>query len=279
MMEYRASLTSPPRTLTWDEFHAMIRRGEVAPNSLVRAHVITGDDWWTADNLSVFHRESPMKYPVGPHLAAELERVRLAREREAQRYAAMRPFYEACELPWMLEDCYGITPLEVVVTEPAVIGASRLTISPSFAPECVVTCAFTSREIRVEAVTGSMDARTALWFECYRLGLLPDRELEPREDVPALEVWRATTVLPLGKAPPPFRSWEVLLAVSRAAPSCRNQALDGARFSHDLRGGDVHLRAGWANPARDVNPQQVALVAAYRRVLKATGLVAHSRVL
>jgi hypothetical protein len=278
-MEYRAASTDPTRTLTWDEFHAMIRRGKVAPNALVRAHVITGDDWWTADNLAVFHRESPVKYPLGPHLAAELERTRLAREREAQRYAAMRPFYEACELPWMVEDCYGITPLEVVVTEPAVIGASRLIISPSFAPECVVTCAFTSREIRVEAVTGSMDARTALWFQCYRLGLLPGREFEPTEDVPALEIWRATTVLPLDKAPRPFRSWQVLLAVTRAAPSCRSQALDGASFSHDLRGGDVRLSARWTNPARDVYPQQVALIAAYGKVLKATGLATYRRAL
>jgi len=277
-MEYRASSTDPTRTLMWDEFHAMIRRGEVAPNSLVRARVITGDDWWTADNLSVFHRESPVTYPPGPHLAAELERARLAREREARRYAAMRPFYEACELPWMVEDCYGITPLEVVVSEPAVIGASRLTISASVAPEYVVTCAFTSREIRVEAVTGSTDAWTALWFQWHRPGLVPDCEFEPTENV-ALKISRATTVLPLENAPPPFRSWEVLLGVTRAAPSCRNQASDGSSFSHDLRGGDVRLRAGWTNPAGDVNPQQVALVAAYGKVLKATGLARHWRAL
>jgi hypothetical protein len=257
----------------------MIRRGEVAPASLVRARVITGDDWWTADNLSVFHRESPVKYPLGPHLAEELERVRRQRERHARIHAALSPYYEACQQGWMVEDCYGLTPLEVVAREPTIIGASRLTISASFAPEYVVTCALTPREVKVEAVTGSMDARTALWFQWFRPELVPELEHVPPADVPALEIRRAAIVLPLDKAPRPFRSWEVLVAQTRAAPDCHNPALDGVSFSHDLRGADVRLRAGWTNPRRNVDPRQFALVAAYRTLLKATGLAAHKRVL
>src|SRR5688500_11153508 len=122
-MEYRTSPTSPAQTLTWDEFHAMIRRGEVAPSSLVRARVVTGDDWWSADKLAASHRERPVKSPLGPHLAAELERRRQEGERQARIEAAVRPYYEACETGWMVEDVYGITPLEAVVTQPAVIGA------------------------------------------------------------------------------------------------------------------------------------------------------------
>lgn len=278
-MEYRASSTSPTQTLTWDEFHAMIRRGEVAPTALVCARVITGDDWWTADNLSVFHRESPVKYPLGHHLAAELDRLRRQREREARIYAALRPYYEACEQPWMVEDCYGITPLEVLVTEPTVIGASRLTISAAFAPEYIVTCAFTSRELQIEAVTGSMPAATALWFQWFRPELVPELDYDPPANVPALEIHRATMVLPLERAPRPFRSWQLLLTLTRAAPDCRNSALDGVSFFHELRGGDVRLRAGWTNPTREDDPGQFALVAAYRKLLKGTGLVAHRRVL
>jgi hypothetical protein len=278
-MDYRASPTSPTQTLTWDEFHAMIRRGEVAPDSLVRARVVTGVDWWTADNLAVFHRESPVKYPLGPHLAAELERVRLEKERRTRISTALQPFYEACENPWMLEDCYGLTPLEVVLTQPDVVGVSRLTISASFAPEYVVTCAFTARDVHIEAVTGSMDARSALWFQWFRPELAPELEYEPPADAPALEIRRATMVVPLPEAPGPFRSWEVLLAATRVAPSCHNSALDGVGFSHELRAGDVRLVAGWSNPRRDTDPRQFALIGAYREVLEATRLVRHRRVL
>lgn len=278
-MEYRESSASPARTLTWDEFHAMIRRGEVAPTALVRAHVITGDDWWTADNLSVFHRESPMKYPLGQHLAAELERARQQRERQARVDAAVRPYFDACSVGWMVEDCYGLTPLEVVVAQPAVVGASRLTISASFAPEYVVTCAFTSQEVEVEAVTGSMPAQTALWLQWFRPELVPELEYEAPPEVPLLEIYREAMVLPLDKAPRPLCSWEVLLDLARAAPSCSNMALDGVSFDHDLRGGDVRLRAGWTNPRRHVDARQFALVTAYRELLAATGLVKHRRVL
>jgi hypothetical protein len=277
-MEYRASSTGPTRTLTWDEFHAMIRRGEVAPSSLVRARVITGDDWWTADNLCVFHRESPVKHPFG-HLAAELERARREGERQARLDAALRPYYDACNQGWVVEDCYGLTPLEVVVMQRAVIGASRLTVSAAFAPEYIVTCAFTSREIEVEAVTGSMPARTALWLQWFRPELVPGLEYVPPADVPALEIRRATMVLALDRAPQPFRSWEVLLGLTRAAPDCENPVFDGVSFAHDLRGGDVRLTAGWTNPKRDVDTRQFALVAAYRELLVATGLVKHRRVL
>jgi hypothetical protein len=291
-MEYRASSADTTRTLTWDEFHAMIRRGEVAPSALVRARAVTDDDWWTADNLCVFHRESPVKYPFGEHLATQLERARRKKEREARLYDALRPYFDACERPWMVEDCYGLTPLEVITTEPAVCGASRLTISAalapeyivtcaltSFGPEYIVTCAFTSRELEVEAVTGSMSARTALWLQWFRPELVPDLEYEPPANVPPLEIRRATMVLPLERAPRPFRSWEVLLELTRAAPACDNQAFDGASFVHELRGGDVRLRATWSNPRRDVDPPQCGLVAAYRELLTATALVKHRRVL
>ncbi len=271
-MEYRASPTSVARTLTWDDFHAMVRRGEVAPVSLVRAPVITGSDWWTADNLAVFHRESPVKYPLGHHLAAELERARQEQERQARISAALRPIHDACELPWMVEDCYGLTPLEVVVTQPGVIGASRLTISAAFEPEYIVTCAFTSRDVHVEAVTGSMDARTALWLQWFRRELVPDLEFGDTTNVPPLEIRRETLVLPLAEAPRPFRSWKTLLTRARAAHDCEHLALDGASFAHDVRGGDIRLRAGWTNPRRDADPLQFSLVAAYRKMLRATGL-------
>jgi hypothetical protein len=278
-VEYRASSSGRILELTWDEFHVMIRRGEVAPKSLVRARVITADDWWTADNLCVFHRESPVKHPLGHHLTAELERGRLEAERHARIDEAVRPYYDACDQPWMVEDCYGVTPLEVVVSGPAVVGASRLTISASFAPEYVVTCAFRSREVEVEAVTGSMDARTALWFQWFRPELVPDLEYLPPTEVPVLEIRRATRVFPSDRVPAAFSSWDLFADLARAAWDCDNQALDGVSFTHDVRGCEVRLRAKWSNPERETDPHQFALVAAYRDVLAATGLVKHSRVL
>jgi hypothetical protein len=274
-MEYRATATDPPRTLAWDEFEAMVRGGEVAPTALVRARVITGDDWWTADNLSLFHRASPVRYPLGHRLSMELEREQRRKEREERMLAALAPYFESYDNGSFVEDCFRVTPLATLVAEPTVVGASRLITMESFVPEYIVTCTFTRQELRVEAVTATTPA----------MGTMPPlpRELveelwdKPPKVFDPRDIRSATTVLALEQVPQPFRSSETLFHAARTASSYENPAMDGTSYWHKVRGADVHIEARWENPEPDGDTGQLALVAAYAKLLAATGLKVRRR--
>jgi hypothetical protein len=54
----------------YDEFKERIRKGEVSPGDQVQDRVLTNDQWWTVDNLRIFHRLSPSRHVKGPHLVA-----------------------------------------------------------------------------------------------------------------------------------------------------------------------------------------------------------------
>src|SRR5687768_16801476 len=168
MLEFRSAPTEPVLKLTWDEFEQMVRRGQVAPTDLVRARVITGDDWWTADNLALFHRTSAVKQPYGEHLAAEVDakRRRAARdwnERIADlHYHATRDF----------ENALRLLPLPLVVAESGVLAASRFITRPSFRRSRIMTCVYVASELRIEVIIPSV-GRSSPHLECP---LTPDGE-------------------------------------------------------------------------------------------------------
>jgi hypothetical protein len=114
VLEFRSAPTEPVLKLTWDEFEQMVRRGQVTPSDLVRARVITGDDWWTADNLALFHRTSAVKHPHGKHLAAEVEAKRLRRQRDWHETITYLHYHSARDA----EIALRLLPLPVVVADP-----------------------------------------------------------------------------------------------------------------------------------------------------------------
>ena len=54
-MLYRESADSEPLEVTTNELRARVRAGLVAPTALVRDPLLTPDEWWTIDNLRLFH--------------------------------------------------------------------------------------------------------------------------------------------------------------------------------------------------------------------------------
>jgi hypothetical protein len=285
-MEYRATATDPPRTMAWDEFETMVGRGEVAPTALVRARVITGEDWWTADNLSLFHRVSPVKYPFGQYLVAELERKRQRQEQAARETAFFAPYYRAYEDGSLIEDFYDLTPLATLVAGPAVMGASRLIVMPSFAPERVVTCVLTPSGVRVDAVTAMTTVLGSILSPLFEgtgeesrfVGTGKASREELRMACPPELIRSATTELTFDRAPRLFRSWEALVDAVHVAPTCHGRGvLDGTYYRHIVRGGDVHVDTKWDSPRLGPDPGQTALVAAYAELVAATGLVVLSR--
>src|SRR5687768_9624837 len=152
MLEFRSAPTEPVLKLTWDEFEQMVRRGQVAPSDLVRARVITGDDWWTADNLALFHRTSLVKHPYGKHLAAEVEAKRRRGERDWHERVTDLHYHWARDF----EDGLRLLPLPLVVTEPGVLAASRFITRPSFRRDRIVTCVYVASELHVEVITPSV---------------------------------------------------------------------------------------------------------------------------
>jgi hypothetical protein len=92
--------TGETRVISYDEFKERVRRGEILPEDQVQDRILTNDQWWTVDNLRIFHRLCPIRYTKGPHLVArergEEEERRLeeiSRMQAAEQAALARKFF------------------------------------------------------------------------------------------------------------------------------------------------------------------------------------------
>ena len=74
----------------YNEFKDRIRKGEVFPEDQVQDRVLTNDEWWTVDNLRIFHNLSPIRYAKPSHLVA-----REKAEEENQRLEEVSQMYRA----------------------------------------------------------------------------------------------------------------------------------------------------------------------------------------
>ncbi len=266
MLEFRSAPTEPVLKLTWDEFEQMVRRGQVAPTDLVRANVITGDNWWTADNLALFHRTSAVKYPYGQYLAAEVEAKRVRRKRDWHQGITDMGYHGLRDS----EQALRLLPLPLAVAEPGVLAASRFITSPSFRRSRIVTCVYVASELRVEVITPPLGASSS-HLECP---LTADAEWAtcPTVHLPVVLVSRATASVEWARAPEPFRSPDALVAAARRAIPCWTHTLDGVGYQHLVMRGTELLYANWSNPRRREHVEQLALVAAYESLLASTGL-------
>ena len=139
--------TGEVTTLPYNEFKDGIRKGEVLPQDEVQDRVLTNNEWRTVDNLRIFHKLSPDRYPSGPYLAAreraEAERDRLSEEcriQEAAQEALAREFFKPAnaESGFMLRCLYRflIECREAPLTCDEF--AVRFTYLPSFHPSLFV---------------------------------------------------------------------------------------------------------------------------------------------
>ncbi len=265
MLEFRSAPTEPALKLTWDEFERMVRRGQVKPTDLVRARVITGDDWWTADNLAVFHRNSKVKHPYGQQLAAEVD----AKKRRAE--VDWQERITDLEYHWITDFEHGLRlmPLPLVVAEPGVLAASRFIARPSFRADQIVNCVYTESEIRVELITASVRGRSphlhceltgdGTWAAC------------PTLQLPLIPVRRETAAIEPQRAPRLLRSARAVNAAAKRAPPCSTMTLDGVGYHHFVMNPTHMLYAYWRNPRGEEHARQLELVAAYDRLVAGFG--------
>src|SRR5262245_1597357 len=164
----RTKATGEARVISYNEFKDRIRRDEVCPQDQVQDRVLTNDQWWTVDNLRIFHRLSPVSHAKGPYLVArekaEEEKRRLEeieQRRAAEKAALARKLFqvEQSERDFML---YPLFEFLTGCNEQPLTGqdfAMRFTELPSFHPPLFVRASRLGTE----------------WELCYRSGSTPQQ--------------------------------------------------------------------------------------------------------
>lgn len=151
----KPSEASGPVTIGYNEFKAMIQRGELQPSCLVRDPILTGNDWWPLNELNVFHTYSPTAYPPGP---------RLQKKRDAARHWEVRTaeserWYQDYLSGDLLDRSFQLASLSELATGTNSQGATRLYVLRAFEPERVFTFLFQTEAIQIEVCQGA----TSLW--------------------------------------------------------------------------------------------------------------------
>jgi hypothetical protein len=266
-MEIRNDPSEQPLEISTDEFKQMVGEGKIGPKTLVRGKFSTDGVWRTADNVRLFHRCSPTRYPFGEHLLAEEQKDEL-RQAELDKLAAIRAAYMHGDL---IEEIYNVRKMLDLTSEPGVIGAARLIVCPSFHPERIVTVVFAAAEVRIEAIKGSR----SLWFSLPQLanrysgeGAI-ETQSAPFSSDEAVHLHR---IVGIPDCQFRFVSWDALSALARMAPSCSSLMTDGIAYRHKVVLDTGVLDATWLNPEKEGHPRQVELVREYLTLMQLTGL-------
>jgi hypothetical protein len=267
-MKIRLRPEDPEQELTRGDFKRLVREGRVSPSSLVQDPELTRGEWWAADDLRAFHRYSPTVHPPGPHLAATWTPQEAFYDRSVWLSWEGAKAAEDYEHGTLIEDRYGLPPLETVAGEPGVTGVSRFMILPSFRPERVITLVFRAPDVSLEAV---MSATSSVWASLSQSWDAAGRPFEPESFDPRSMV-RRTTTRPAAETTAIFMTWERLAALAVEAPSCRTLALDGMGYRHKITIDGGLLDASWGNPVEDKHPRQTELIRAYAQLLTSVGL-------
>jgi hypothetical protein len=96
----RTHATGETRVISFEDFKERVRAGEIFPKDQVQDRVLTNNQWWTVDNLRLFHRLCPIHYTKGPFLVArekaeeEQDRLQEISQTQAEKEAALaRTFF------------------------------------------------------------------------------------------------------------------------------------------------------------------------------------------
>jgi hypothetical protein len=248
----------------------MITRGELGPTVLIKGNILTDDEWRTIDNVWIFHKCSPEKYPYGKKLEEQME---IKRRRDVQKLliAARCNDYRHGNL---IEESYYLEPLDWIIRLQDVLGVSRLFYFTRYEPEKIFTFVFKTNVVRIEAVEGA----TSLWASLPKLisgatssGLWDDSYIRPFH---ASQQLRETGSLDNKDLPKPIRSWGDLVAASSEAGEFKNPniVIGGHGFRHKVEDAETSIDVKWHNPRPDNNPAQNKLILWYQDCTGLAGL-------
>jgi hypothetical protein len=257
-IQFKETESSPPVTLGYNEFKAMIQRGELAPKSLVCDPVLTGNDWWPLDDLNVFHTHSPASHPPGARLQRKQEDAKYWEQRAKQSWARHAAYVKGD----LLARSFQLIPLPELIDGTNTHGATRLYVRPSFEPERIFTFLFQRDVIQIDACQG----RTSLWYSLPQVGSIDGviRETSGRSFDPA-QIDRASAKLRYKRAPEPFKRWATVVSASQLAPSCSTPLCDGVGFRHEVMLPTGLFVADWSNPRGVEHAPQIKLLNSYRK--------------
>src|SRR5438105_3130202 len=99
--------SSAPLTVGYNEFKAMIQRGELGPKCLVSDRVLTGNDWRPLDELNIFHNHCPVAHPPGVRLQKKQEEAKYWSGRQTESWAQMFEYRDGN----LIERSFQLVPL------------------------------------------------------------------------------------------------------------------------------------------------------------------------
>jgi len=255
-MFFRRNQKSETIEVTYAQMRALVGQGDVPPDAMVCDPLLTQGQWWTIDNLRLYHQCSPEPHLPGKHLLihdaarkameADLAAAQLQREPDSplKDFLGMRVALPS--LGWLSE-------------EPGLLGASRLTVHHRV---FVVTLIFKPSAIEVERM-----------FETYPpvpFGWQDDEGKRFREAVveKGQLAYEETHEL--------MRSWSHFVSFARDAEvDGTNEPPSEAPILHELfdpgEPNEVIESYQWLSGLRG-NRRRTELVQAYGECLEAAGL-------
>jgi hypothetical protein len=175
--------------------------------------------------------------------------------------------------PEFVDRCYEVPSLASVMSGAGVVGVARFIEFPSFEPERLFTLAFHPTSIEISAVGGA----SSLWGSMpavYQVVGKREWGVQEGERFDPGQAWRRSAVCdPRSKVcPAPLRSWAALREASVNAGRCSTDTLDGIVYRHRLADREFQSNADWFNPELPAHAPQLALIKAYRKLLRGVGL-------
>lgn len=250
------------------ELEDLIKSGRVQASSLLHDKILTDGEWRTADNLYLFHRASPKTHPYGPYLLAQEAR----QERQRSQREDAQVAYEAYRMGTLIEDSFGLDPIDRLLGRAQAMAATRLIVLPSFCPERIVTITFSQQGIEVLL----SESPTAVW------NLVPHHEGRTNPDGSLREIPRTpffrervvhrTTSAPLAVALEVLGDISQFLSAGSTPQAPRDWGvLDGIGFRHRIASSDLTSDVTWSNPSREADAGPIRVLNQYRELLGRMG--------
>ncbi|MBC8002929.1 MAG: hypothetical protein H7X97_10115 [Opitutaceae bacterium] len=260
---FRLNEEDKAHEMSLDELKARIASGTIGPKALVCYRVVTNGEWWSLDNLNLFHTHSPVHHEAGGHLRKKRQMQDEKQYAEKVQADWTRKVLES--LPeTIVDDCLGFEPFERILGSSETIGVTRLIRCPAFGGIVGVTIVFKKSESLVLTATAAknpkykLTAPTIEWINSE----IPNWKVLAKRFL-AEEVKRQEKHLPLQSLLTPLNNWSDAKTAVQLAPNCVTPTLDGYIYFHRASELGWKMTSSWSNPRHDLTPVQAKLVDAY----------------
>lgn len=264
---FRLNEEDKAHEISLDELKIRIASSEIGPKALVCDRVLTNGEWWSLDNLNLFHTHSPVHHDAGAHLRKK--RQMQDEKQYAKKVHADWAKKVLASLPDAFVDtCLGFESFEKILSNSEIIGVTRLIRCPVFGGIDGVTIVFKKNEAHVATASSSQNPNHKLSAPVVERvnSEIPNWELLSKK-FSVEEVKKGEKRLPIHSLRPPLNSWLDIKTAVELAPDCMTPTLDGVAFFHSAGERGWKATSTWSNPRHDLTPIQAKVVDAYKTLL------------